>query len=69
MTVSVGDLIKFKKTGVLALVLKVCQNEDYKAVYLQVLGDALAGTACADGFTWSTGTVLQRQAEVVSASR
>ncbi len=65
----VGDLIKFKKTGVLALILKVCQNEDYKAVYLQVLGDALAGTACADGFTWSTGTVLQRQAEVVSASR
>ncbi len=65
----VGDLIKFKKTGVLALILKVCQNEDYKAVYLQVLGGALVGTACADGLTWSTSTVLRRQAEVVSAHR
>ena len=65
----VGDLVRFKKTGVLALILRVCPNEDYKAVYLQVLGDALAGTACADGFTWSTEYQLQRHAEVVSASR
>lgn len=69
MMCEVGNLIRFKKTGVLALIIKVCQNENYKAVLLHVLGDALANTACADGLTWTTGSTLRRQAEVVSESR
>lgn len=69
MMCEIGNLIRFKKTGVLALIVKVCQNEDYKAVLLHVLGDALANTACADGLTWSTEHQLKRQAEVVSESR
>ena len=69
MMCEIGNLIRFKKTGVLALIVKVCQNEDYKAVLLHVLGDALANTACADGLTWTTEYQLKRQAEVVSESR
>ena len=68
-----GDLVKFSKTGVLALILEVSSEGGYNSMELHVLGDALAHTALRGGtlqnpvnLTWITEHMLRRTAEVVS---
>ena len=72
----VGDLVKFNKTGVLALILQSSIEGGYKSMELHVLGDVLAHTALRGGtlqnpvnLTWMSEHMLKRTAEVVSASR
>ena len=69
----VGDLVKFNKTGVLALILEVSSEGGYNSMELHVLGDALAHTALRGGtlqnpvnLTWMTEHMLRRTAEVVN---
>ena len=72
----VGDLVKFNKTGVLALILQTSTEGGYNSMELHVLGDALAHTALRGGtlqnpvdITWMTEHMLKRTAEVVSENR
>ena len=72
----VGDLVKFNKTGVLALILQVSSEGGYKSMELHVLGDALAHPALRGGtlqnpidITWMTEHMLKRTAEIVSENR
>ena len=71
-----GDLVKFNKTGVLALILQTSTEGGYNSMELHVLGDALAHTALRGGtlqnpvdITWMTEHMLKRTAEVVSENR
>ena len=68
----VGDLVKFNKTGVLALILQSSNEGGYKSMELHVLGDVLAHTALRAGtlqnpidITWMSEHMLKRTAEVV----
>ena len=72
----VGDLVKFNKTGVLALVLESSEEGGYTSMKLHVMGDVLAHQAMRAGtvqnakdITWMTEHMLRRTAEVVSESR
>tara|TARA_B100000131_G_C17612322_1_gene408179 strand:+ start:85 stop:309 length:225 start_codon:yes stop_codon:yes gene_type:complete len=72
----VGDLVKFNKTGALALILQISNEGGYKSMELHVLGDTLAHTALRGGtlqnpmdLTWMTEHMLKRTAEVVSENR
>ena len=72
----IGDLVKFNKTGVLALILQVSNEGGYNSMELHVLGDALAHTALRGGtlqnpvdLTWMSEHMLRRTAEVVNEAR
>jgi len=72
----VGDMVKFNKTGVLALILQTSNEGGYTSMELHVLGDVLAHTAMRAGtvqnakdITWMTEHMLRRTAEVISESR
>tara|TARA_B100000131_G_scaffold157680_1_gene152980 strand:+ start:205 stop:429 length:225 start_codon:yes stop_codon:yes gene_type:complete len=72
----VGDLVKFNKSGVLALILQVSNEGGYNSMELHVLGDALAHTALRAGtlqnpvdLTWMSEHMLRRTAEVVNEIR
>ena len=72
----VGDLVKFNKTGVLALILRTSKEGGYNSMELHVLGDVLAHTALRGGtlqnpvnLTWMSEHMLKRTAEVISAGR
>ena len=68
----VGDMVKFNKTGVLALILETSSEGGYNSMQLHVLGDALAHPALRAGtvqnpkdITWMTEHMLRRTAEAV----
>ena len=70
------DLVKFNKTGVLALILQTSDEGGYNSMELQVLGDVLAHPALRGGtlqnpmdLTWMTEHMLKRTAEVINESR
>ena len=72
----VGDLVKFNKTGVFALILQVSNEGGYNSMELHVLGDALAHTALRGGtlqnpvnLTWMSEHMLKRTAGVVNEIR
>ena len=67
----VGDLVKFRQTGAVALIVEVVDHpDDWSHVVLRVLGDVLDNTACPDGVTSMNKATLKRSAEVIShASR
>lgn len=72
----VGDLVKFNKTGVLALILRTSKEGGYNSMELHVLGDVLAHPALRAGtiqnpkdITWMSEHMLKRTAEVISAGR
>ena len=71
----VGNLVRFKVSGVIALIVEITKGATgtlsdvgYTSVKLHVLGNVLADTACADGFTYVTEQMLRRTAEVIDAS-
>ena len=71
-----GDLVKFNKTGALALILRTSNEGGYNSMELHVLGDVLAHTALRGGtlqnpvnLTWMSEHMLKRTAEVISAGR
>ena len=71
-----GDLVKFNKTGALALILRTSKEGGYNSMELHVLGDVLAHTALRGGtlqnpvnLTWMSEHMLKRTAEVISAGR
>ncbi len=68
-----GDMVKFKKTGVFALILQTSNEGGYSSMELHVPGDVLAHTALRGGtlqnpvnLTWMTEHMLRRTAEVVN---
>ena len=61
-----GDLVKFNKTGAIALILETSEEGGYTSMNLHILGDALKDTPCANGYTWMSEHMLRRTAEVVS---
>ena len=72
----VGDLVKFNKTGALALVLETSEEGGYTSIQLHVLGDVLAHQAMRAGtvqnakdITWMSEHMLKRTAEVISEGR
>ena len=67
----VGDLVRFTKTGAVALVLDLAgEGEDYAAFHLQVIsGEWADGEPTTTPLTWMTEDMLQRTAEVISESR
>ncbi len=60
-----GDLVKFNKTGALALILRTSDEGGYSSMELHVLGDILGHQA----LTWMTEHMLRRTAQVASESR
>ena len=71
-----GDLVKFNKTGALALILRTSNEGGYNSMELHVLGDVLAYPALRSGtiqnpkdITWMSEHMLKRTAEVISAGR
>ena len=80
----IGNLIKFRKTGITAVIVEMKRPEqeklsvrrlkrgDWRAadlgpdVGLYVADGSLKGTACADGFTWISYSMLIDEAEVIS---
>ena len=64
-----GDLVRFNRTGAIALILEISEEGGYTSMKIHVLGDVLANTACADDYTWTTEHMLQRTAEVISGAR
>lgn len=72
----VGDMVRFNKTGALALVLQASNEGGYTSMELHVLGDVLAHPALRAGtvqnskdITWMSEHMLRRTAEVISESR
>ena len=72
----VGDMIRFNKTGALALVLQASNEGGYTSMELHVLGDVLVHPALRAGtlqipkdITWMSEHMLRRTAEVISESR
>ena len=72
----VGDLVKFNKSGALAVILQSSNEGGYKSMELHVLGDVLAHTALRGGtlqnpvdITWMSEHMIKRTAEVISESR
>lgn len=63
----VGDLVKFKKTGVLGLIVEKTgpQNEHEGSVEIYVSDGTLDYTPSSDGFTYMSYALLKRTAEVV----
>ena len=64
----IGDLVRFRKTGHLATVLRLHTDEPYLEdhVRLFVHGDVLKDTPSSDGITYMGIEQLQRLAEKVS---
>jgi hypothetical protein len=67
-----GNIVKFNKTGVLALILQVSKEGGYKSMKLHVPGDVLAHPAMRAGtvqnakdITWMTEHMLKRTARVI----
>ena len=72
----VGDMVRFNKTGALALILQTTDEGGYTSMELHVLGDILAHAALRAGtvqnakdITWMSEHMLRRTAEVISESR
>lgn len=63
----VGDLVKFKKTGALGLIIEKTgpQNEHEGSVSLYVSDGSLDNTSSFDGFTYMSYAMLKRVAEVM----
>jgi len=70
--VKVGDLIKFKETGAIALILKinayVQESEDNHFLELYIGDGTLDGTPSASGFTSMSIYMARRTGEVISAN-
>lgn len=68
----VGDLIKFKETGAIALILKinayVQESEDNHFLELYIGDGTLDGTPSASGFTSMSIYMARRTGEVISAN-
>ena len=68
----VGDLIKFKETGAIALILKinayVQESEDNHFLDLYIGDGTLDGTPSASGFTSMSIYMARRTGEVISAN-
>ena len=69
-----GDLVKFKNTGTIAMIVKISATEKepgfpsgYASLY--VSDGTLDNTPSANGFTVMSHTMLNRTAEVISESR
>jgi len=71
----VGDLVKFEKTGAIAMIIETSSMEPPPPgfpggyVSLYVSGGTLDNTAVANGFTVMSYKMLYRTAEVISESR
>lgn len=69
----VGDLIKFRDTGAIALILKVHayeqETEDNHFLDLYVGDGTLDGTPSASGLTSMSTYMAKRAGEVISESR
>ena len=63
----VGDLVKFKKTGAVGLIIEKTgpQNEHEGSVELYISDGSLDNTPSADGFTYMSYAMLKRTAKVV----
>tara|TARA_Y100001938_G_C7740802_1_gene259205 strand:- start:23 stop:238 length:216 start_codon:yes stop_codon:yes gene_type:complete len=68
----VGNLVEFKKTGAMALIIDSSDDGGYTSFNLQVFGGVLAHSAMRGGtlqnpvdLTWMTEHMLKRVAEVV----
>ena len=63
----VGDLVKFKRTGVTGLIVGKTgpQNEHEGSVSLYISDGVLDNTPSSDGFTWMSYSMLKRVAKVV----
>ena len=69
----VGDLVRFNKTGALALILESSNEGGYTSIQLHVFGDVLAHQAMRAGtvqgakdITWITEQMLKRTAELIT---
>jgi hypothetical protein len=67
----VGDMIKFYKTGAIAMIIEIANNGDNEAEYVSIYvsDGTLDNTPSADGFTYMSYKMLSRVAEVVSEGR
>ena len=63
----VGDLVKFKRTGVVGLIVEKTgpQNEHEGSVELYISDGSLDNTPSFDGFTSMSYAMLKRTAKVV----
>jgi hypothetical protein len=63
----VGDLVKFKRTGVVGLIVEKTgpQNEHEGSVELYISDGSLDSTPSFDGFTFMSYAMLKRTAKVV----
>jgi len=63
----VGDLVKFKKTGAVGIIVKKTgpQNEHEGSVEVYISDGTLDNTPSADGFTYMSYAMLKRTAKVV----
>lgn len=62
----VGDLVKFKNTGTIALITVAYAIESPGGyVELMVTDGSLNNTACADGFTSMSNSMLWRAADIL----
>tara|TARA_Y100001968_G_C18710762_1_gene415563 strand:- start:71 stop:280 length:210 start_codon:yes stop_codon:yes gene_type:complete len=68
---NVGDLIKFKKTGVTAMIIKKTDEGCNQRAWLELyVGDgALDNTPSSSGFTGMSLAMAKRTAEVIDESR
>ena len=62
----VGNLVKFKRTGHVALILEISEEGGYTSMRLHVFEGALKDTPTPNGQTWITEHMLRRTAKVVS---
>ena len=66
----IGDLVRFTRTGSVALILDSAgESETYAAFHLQVISGEWADTHPIAALTWMTEDMLLRNAEVISESR
>ena len=66
----IGDLVRFTRTGAVALILDSAgESETYAAFHLQVISGEWADTHPMAALTWMTEDMLLRNAEVISESR
>lgn len=63
----VGDLVRFKETGVVATVIDVCNESRWVQLYVGC--GALDGTPDRSGFTGMTMNMIHRTAEVINEDR
>jgi len=65
--VKIGDLVKFKKTAAMGIIVKFFspQNEHEGSVELYVGDGTLDNTPSSDGFTYMSVAMLKRTAKVL----